>query len=108
SSDYMATRLVKMGRELKGAPDGSIAPGAEDAVDEWPGALPKVVADQHYQDLRAQGLGQAGQGGVTVYDRTLPDDGGVAEATAQPKDVERFGAALFSWNGGSNYADNPT
>jgi hypothetical protein len=45
---------------------------------------------------------------VKAYDMTVPDDGaGAPTDTAQPKDIERFDAATFTWVGGNNYSDNP-
>ncbi|MEA2467101.1 MAG: hypothetical protein QOJ57_1227, partial [Thermoleophilaceae bacterium] len=106
SSDYLATRLVQLGGHLK-QPSGIVL-GTEnqrelaDTV-----GRPKVEADLAHNDARAEMLGRVGAESVTAYEATLPDDGGDAEVVSQPPDVERFGAALFSWNGGSNFTDNP-
>jgi hypothetical protein len=96
SSDYMASRLVAMGGRLNGGPDLPAEIGQE-----------KVVADVALNDQRANKLGTIGDTSVRAYEASLPDDGGVARAVQQPTDVERFAAAFFTWNGGSNFSDNP-
>ncbi len=96
SSDYMATRLVRMGGHLKGG----------DAVPEEP-LQEKVDLDLAFNEQRARVLGDVGSGGIAAYEASLPDDGGPVVALEQPKDVERFAAAFFAWNGGSNYTDSP-
>jgi hypothetical protein len=53
-------------------------------------------------------VGEAAAAGVQAYALTLPDDGGQDQALTQPKDIERFDAATFTWDGGNNYTDNPT
>jgi hypothetical protein len=109
SSDYMATRMVKMGRHLNGAPDvDKLADGSPDPDFEADTALaPKVAADMAHNDARAQALGEGGNAAIQAYEAKLPPAKGKAEAIEQPKDIERFGAALFTFNGGSNYDDNP-
>ena len=96
SSDYMATRLVEMGRELKGG-----AGPADEPLRE------KNVVDQAHQDARVTALGALAGQYVPAYEATLPDDGGKAEVVEQPKNVRRFSAAFLSWIGGSNYTDHP-
>src|SRR4051812_35044375 len=96
SSDYLATRLVRMGRHLNGGADLAEEPLAQ-----------KVPADMAANDARATVLGQMGTSAVNAYEATLPNDGGTAQAVDQPSDMERFGAAFFRWNGGSNFTDNP-
>jgi hypothetical protein len=119
SSDYMATRLVRMAAglnrgagpgssELPEGDDGPILPTrVADAVDEWPGGAAKVQADLNFNEGRAAAIGGFAAGAIAAYEAQLPNDGGRAEAEKQPNDVERFGASLFTWNGGSNYTDNP-
>jgi hypothetical protein len=68
---------------------------------------PKVIADQAFNDRRADTLGRIGASAIPAYEATLPDDDGTPAAVTQPKDVQRFDGALFSWVGGSNYTDNP-
>jgi hypothetical protein len=96
SSDYMASRLVAMGGHLKGGPDLEPELGQE-----------KVVADVALNDQRAANLGEVGDTSVRAYEATLPDDGGAARAVEEPADIERFATAFFTWNGGSNFTDNP-
>jgi hypothetical protein len=96
SSDYMATRLVRMVRELNGGP-----PLPTEVLQ------PKEIADNASSDQRAQALGNA-ESAEKGYEASLPDDGGKPGPLTQPKNIERFSAATFSWLGGSNFTDNPT
>ena len=96
SSDYLASRLVAMGGHLNGGPDLPPETGQE-----------KVTADVALNDQRAEKLGLIGDTSVKAYEASLPDDGGLARALEQPRDVQRFAAAFFKWNGGSNFTDNP-
>jgi hypothetical protein len=106
SSDYLATRLVQLGGHLK-QPDGPVLATENDRELADSVGRPKVEADLANNDARAQMLGRVGEQSVAAYEASLPDDGGAAEVVAEPPDVERFGVALFSWNGGSNFTDNP-
>jgi hypothetical protein len=99
SSDYLATRLVNMGRVLNGADEGRLLPPEFGQF--------KVAADLAVNDARAAALGQTGDSVVAAYEARLPDDGGQAGAVTQPQHIERFDAAFFTWNGGSNYTDDP-
>jgi hypothetical protein len=99
----MATRLVRMGAHLNGGPE----PNTLTNADQWPGAQQKVDADLAFNDQRARTIGQVAATAIPAYERSLPDDGGDAEIVEQPGNVERFGAAFLSWNGGSNYTDDP-
>jgi len=85
-----------MGGHLNGGPDLPAEPGQE-----------KVTPDVALNDQRADKLGLIGQTSVAAYEASLPDDGGTARAIQQPQDVKRFATAFFSWNGGSNFTDNP-
>ena len=96
SSDYMTSRLVKMGGKLKGGP----APAREIGQE-------KVIADVALNDQRADKLGEIGETSVTAYEAALPNDGGSAQPVQQPQDIERFDATFFKWVGGSNFTDNP-
>jgi Neutral/alkaline non-lysosomal ceramidase, N-terminal len=96
SSDYMSSRLVAMGAHLNGGPDLPAEIGEE-----------KVVADVALNDQRADKLGVIGDTSVRAYEALLPDEGGAATAIAQPADIERFAATFLTWNGGSNFTDNP-
>jgi hypothetical protein len=64
-------------------------------------------ADEARQVAASTALGVASSNAYDTWVSALPDDAGPAEATDQPEDVKRFGAAYFSWRGGSNAADNP-
>jgi hypothetical protein len=99
SSDYFASRLVNMGRVLHGGDPTNLLPS--EAADD------KITADLANNDARAQALGTTGENATTAYEAQLPDDGGAAHAVDQPPDVERFDGTFFTWNGGSNYTDNP-
>ena len=118
SSDYMATRLVRMGRHLRlvgeegrtdpyrDDPYPPNAGGANPVHDEWPGGGAKSRADLEFNDRRAAAIGDLAAGGMAQYERSLPDDL-AASIVKHPDDVERFGAAFFTWVGGSNYTDQP-
>ena len=85
-----------MGGHLNGGPELPAEAGQE-----------KVTADVALNDQRADKLGLIGETSVKAYEASLPDDGGAARALEQPDDVQRFAAAFFKWNGGSNFTDNP-
>jgi hypothetical protein len=99
SSDYMATRLVNMGRVMNGGDRAMLLPP------EYGDG--KVPADLALNDARAQALGVVGASATAAYEQRLPNDGGPAAAVIQPRDVERFGGTFFTWVGGSNYSDDP-
>jgi hypothetical protein len=101
ASDYLATRLVYIGRQLH---DPSVTLPPDMVTEQF--FAPKTEADQQVNDARAQALGNAGAALVDAYTSALPDDAPAA-VVDQPADVERFGAAFFTWNGGSNFTDNP-
>src|SRR4051812_20246740 len=100
SSDYLATRLVGMGRGLNGDD------GAKAELDGEP-LNAKEVADQAHADAKATAIGQIASAAATAYAATIADDAGAPGVTAQPQDLERFGAATVQWRGGDNYVDNP-
>jgi hypothetical protein len=102
SSDYMASRLVQIGRELKDS--GVVRPADQQTEDLL---QPKVVADLAVNEARAEALGSAGGAAIAAFEAGLPNDGPVGPVE-EPQDVERFGAALFTWNGGSNFTDDPS
>jgi hypothetical protein len=98
ASDYMATRLVKMGGQLKGG-DAPPKELHEDA---------KVKPDLAHNDARAEVLGRGGKAALDNYEATLAPDRAAGTAVEQPEPaIERFDAATFTWNGGSNYVDLP-
>ena len=101
SSDYFATRLVRMGQELK----GDEAARAE--LDGEP-LSEKEIANQLHADAKATAIGSVAAAGVAAYENALPDEKGDAAVVDQPKDIERFAAAHFRWRGGSNYVDDPS
>ena len=104
SADYLATRLVTLGRLLK---DPSHPLPLDQEQEEDPAIQSRIVADNVHNDLRAEAFGNVGAGAIAAYEAKLPDDGGEARTLTEPEDLERFGAALFTWNGGSNFTDNP-
>ena len=98
ASDYMATRLVGMGGQLKGGP----APPKELHEDA------KVAPDLAHNDARAEVLGTVGKTALDNYEATLAPDRAAGTVVEQPEPaIERFDAATFTWNGGSNYVDLP-
>ena len=97
ASDYMATRLVKLGGQLKGAEPPPTEP-----------LEPKIAPDLAHNDARAEVLGTAGKAALESYEATLPNDRDGGTVVEQPQEVlTRFDAATFTWNGGSNYIDLP-
>ena len=113
ASDYMATRLVKMGRGMRPGQDDPfpVVPGNLNVVSgltpgELPGSEAKTTADLNHNERRAATIGQFAAGGMAAYEASLPDDR-AAKIVRHPEDVERFGSASFTWVGGSNFTDNP-
>ena len=111
SSDYFATRLTQMGHDLKGdatarsTVDGQSDPSKADPA--WAPLVVKEQADQAHEEAKVRAVGEASSAGVQAYAHTLPNDGGSDAELAQPKDIRRFDAATFTWDGGNNYTDNP-
>ena len=111
SSDYYATRLSQMGHELKGdaaarrALDAQTRLGRASAA--WAPLVAKEVADQAQEEAKVRAVGEAAQRAVKAYEATLANDGGSTTDLVQPKDIERFDAATFTWDGGDNYVDDP-
>ena len=101
SSDYMASRLVHIGRRLR---NSLVVPPTDQTQEQVLAA--KAELDTAVNDQRALALGTTGAGAIAAYEAALPDDLDPGP-TAQPADVERFGASFFSWRGGSNFTDNP-
>jgi hypothetical protein len=99
ASDYIATRLVGLGGQLKGAEP----PPTE------PHEIAKVTPDMAHNDARAIALGTSGKAALENYEATMPADRdpGTTSKDWQPADITRFDAAFFTWNGGSNYVDIP-
>lgn len=101
SMDYLATRLVTLGRQLKD-PRHPL-PRDQRQEQELRG---KVAADLAHNDARAQLLGEGGAGLMRAYETLLPDDA-APRVIGQPADIERFSGAFFTWAGGSNFTDSP-
>ena len=114
SMDYLATRLVRAGQALKGdkaaaqaiAVETSAAAAAAAGKPEFVPLAEKETADQAAEDAKVRAVGEAAARAVPAYEATLPDDAGEG-VVAQPRDIERFDAATFSWYGGNNYTDLP-
>jgi hypothetical protein len=111
SADYYATRLSQLGHALKGdgdaakTVDGQTDPAKADPA--WAPLVAKEVADQTSEDAKVRAVGEAASAATQAYGTLLPDDGGVDAALVQPKDIQRFDATTFTWDGGNNYTDNP-
>ena len=117
SSDYMGTRLVKIGRLMNGGPPlthsvrdpqgrdagrgGAVDPDADNVT-----LTTKTDFDVAQNDARAAALGANARAAISAYEAQLPDDRRPA-ITRQPPNVERFDLASVTWDGGSNYTDNP-
>ena len=96
TADYMATHLSRMAGALKG---GAVpAPAVNQA---------QADADEVRQEALARAVGAASGAAYDAWLASLPADVGPVEALEQPSDLERFGAATFTWRGGSNAVDNP-
>ena len=102
SSDYMASRLVTIGRQLRSP--AVVLP--TDQIQEQV-LVAKAATDTAVNDARAQALGTAAEQLIPRYEDALPDEAEAGRSVDQPDAIERFGAAFFTWNGGSNYTDDP-
>jgi hypothetical protein len=100
TADYINTRLVAMAAALK---------GDTARLDDLDALDPLTVADDVSADTSARVIGLTATGGLEAYEAALPDDGGVAGTVlaGPPAELERFGAAALTWQGGSNWTDNP-
>ena len=108
SSDYLATRLVKLGRLMNGGPAlDKTVDGGDDPDADNPALVAKTAPDQANNDARAQALGRLGDTVAAAYEAKLPDDAGDAAIVAQPHDVQRFNAAFLQWNGGGQLHRQP-
>lgn len=102
TADYINTRLVAMGHEIN---DG---PPAWQVVDDLAPEDVIVALDQALLEMSSVVLGTSATASLGLYDTVIPNDGGTpGEVLSQPAPVERFNAAQFSWQGGSNWTDNP-
>jgi hypothetical protein len=104
----MASRLVALGRLMKAPGDDPVTVARILPKDQEQEELlaAKAELDTAINDQRAEALGEVGGSLIAAFETGLPDNGGEAEAISQPEDVERFGAASFTWNGGDNFTDN--
>jgi hypothetical protein len=97
SADYMNTHLLDVARFLR---DGTALPTVPNQA--------QADADEVRQEAEARTLGALSAFYYDGWDATRPDDIGPVEGVEQPAPtVERFGAATFTWRGGSNWVDNP-
>lgn len=102
TADYMATRMTAMARALRSSDETMWK------VPEEPLA-PVGLVDEARLVAQAEAIGAASSAAYDEWWRALPNDAGPAAPLAQPASaVEHFGAAHFSWRGGSNAVDNPT
>lgn len=98
TSDYLNSRLVRMAAQLRGAP-----PVAGNMIDPAVGPLDGLI-----QLAKTLVVGSSASGGTEAYEAAIPDDGGTpGKVLSQPESLERFGAATLTWEGGSNWTDNP-
>jgi len=98
TSDYINTRLVQMGAELKGGL----------AVDAGIPGVAVTPADELIQTAKTLTVGKGATVGLGAYEKFIPDDGGTpGKVISEPASLTRFGAATFTWEGGSNWTDNP-
>lgn len=98
TADYVNSRLVHMAAELRGgpAPDDALQAPVTNALDE---AL---------QSGKTLAAGKGGTAGLAAYEAAIPDDGGTpGKVLAQPEDLQRYGEATLTWEGGSNWTDSP-
>jgi hypothetical protein len=93
----MVTRLVRMAGALKGGP----------AFELTPEETARAAADEARQESIATVIGNASGQAYDAWRASLPADVGPGAAVTQPKDLQRFGAATFTWRGGSTAVDNP-
>src|SRR3712207_3408431 len=95
SMDYMATRLVTMARRLRDP--GHPLP---DDQQQESALAAKTAADLAKNDVEATALGNAGAARTAAEEAAMPADAGPVTPLEQPKDIERFATAFFTWNGG--------
>jgi hypothetical protein len=96
TADYMVTRLMAMASALS---CGTPLPAEPlDAA---------AAADEVRQQAEADALGELSSYYLDTWDAQLPSSLGPAAAVAQPRSLQRFGAATFSWVGGDNFTDGP-
>ncbi|HVE64731.1 MAG TPA: hypothetical protein VNB94_13145, partial [Mycobacteriales bacterium] len=96
TADYMVTRLVRIAGALKGG--AALAAEINDS---------QAQADELRQETTARAVGAISGPAYDAWRASLPADVGPFVAVTQPKSLQRFGAATFTWRGGSNAIDNP-
>ncbi|MGH2691653.1 MAG: neutral/alkaline non-lysosomal ceramidase N-terminal domain-containing protein [Actinomycetota bacterium] len=98
TSDYINTRLVRMAAQLQGGPAV-----AGNTIQPAVGPLDGLI-----QMAKVLAAGTSASVGTSAYDSAIPDDGGTpGRVLEQPASLERYGAATLTWEGGSNWTDNP-
>lgn len=97
TADYMSTNLVHMAMALKGGPDLLTTNPYYRAH----------AADEVRQVAFTTALGQTTSAAYDAWHAALPDDANSGQVLSQPKNIQRFDAATFSWTGGSNVVDDP-
>jgi hypothetical protein len=96
TADYMVTRMARLAGSLKGGPPLDTEP-----------LEPVAVVDAEREEAFMLALGNLSGAVYDAWLAVLPDDAGKPEALEQPKNIQRFDAATFTWRGGSNAIDNP-
>src|SRR5690606_37313035 len=96
TADYMVTRLVRMAAAMQGGPE--LAPEPLDVL---------ATVDELKQQTLALTIGGLSGAAYDGWQAAMPNDAGTPEPLTQPQAITRFGAAQFSWRGGSTAADNP-
>ena len=103
TADYMATRMVRLAGLLNGV--DPLDPGALELQADIARGLP----DEARQVAISSALGAASLAAYEAWVAALPVDlVPEKQIIQQPRDIEKFDAATFSWYGGSNAIDNPT
>ena len=98
TSDYINTRLVRMAASLKGGP----------AVGDAATSAPTSALDDLLNETKTLVVGTGASVALEGYSSVIPDDGGTpGHVVTQPASIQRFDAATFTWEGGSNWTDNP-
>ncbi|WP_205699648.1 hypothetical protein [Conexibacter sp. SYSU D00693] len=95
-SDFLATRLARLGASLNGGPPLAATP--QDRIYELEQARAQAVSTA---------LGVVGRAVTRLMEASQPPDAGPPAIAQQPADVRRFGAAHVTWTGGSNWTDLP-
>lgn len=97
-ADFLATRLVRMAAQLNGS--GVALP--VNPLD------PVFQAESARAEATALMLGNVARAYTSIYEATLPADGGAPRIVTEPApSVPRFSAAILKFVGGSNYSGSP-